>query len=298
MPPFLPQSKLLYPDNADVSGQLSLLGDTIGRAIGDYRNQQRMQAIGDAAKGGNFEAARDAAFGAGRVDLGVKFQDTIDTKQNRAVDVAWRQQQADREQKNSDRNFGLKSQEFEFEKAHKSAELGLKRLALDFKNQGGFKDTKERSEVESGLRKEYTGLSKNFIEVSDAFGRIQASAKDPSAAGDLALIFNYMKMLDPGSTVREGEFATAQNSGGIPEQIRSQWNKAVSGERLSPNIRNDFLGRAQKLYATQEQSHKNLKGEFEKIGTRLGVDVQNVTPNFVQGGGAAVDWKTYFGGQK
>jgi hypothetical protein len=26
--------------------------------------------------------------------------------------------------------------------------------------------------------------------------------------------------------------------------------------------------------------------------------VQNVTPNFVQGGGAAVDWKTYFGGQK
>ena len=38
----------------------------------------------------------------------------------------------------------------------------------------------------------------------------------PDAAGDMALIFSYMKMLDPNSTVREGEYATAQDAGSIP----------------------------------------------------------------------------------
>ena len=48
-------------------------------------------------------------------------------------------------------------------------------------------------------RKEFTGLKpvKDFSEVSFAFSRIVRSAADPSPAGDLALIFNFMKVLDP-----------------------------------------------------------------------------------------------------
>jgi hypothetical protein len=283
MPPFLPQAKPIFPENADVSGQLALLGDTIGRAVGDYRNQQRLLAIGEAAKGGNYAAARDAAYGAGRVDLGIKFQDNLDTQKNRSEDVSWRQSQATREQSNMDRNFGLKEKEFAFEQSHKNQLLGLKRLEMEFKNRGGFKDLKERTDVESGLRKEFNGLSKNFVEVRDAYGRIQASAKDPSAAGDLALIFNYMKMLDPGSTVREGEFATAQNAAGIPDQVRNMWNKAMSGERLGDPQRKDFTGRADKLYKSMESSHNDLIKRYDGIGGRLGIDVRNVTSNF--GGG-------------
>ena len=37
-----------------------------------------------------------------------------------------------------------------------------------------------------------------------------------NAAGDMALIFSYMKMLDPNSTVREGEYATAEAAAGVP----------------------------------------------------------------------------------
>jgi hypothetical protein len=284
MPPFLPQSKLLYPDNADVSGQLSLLGDTIGRAIGDYRNQQRMQAIGDAAKGGNFEAARDAAFGAGRVDLGIKFQDTLDTKANRAEDVSWRQNRAAAEDKRSDRMFDLKEREFSFEQDHKRQQLGLQRLALEWKNQGGFKDGKERAEVEGGLRKEFNGLSKSFIDVSDAYGRIKASVKDPSTAGDISMIFNYMKMLDPRSTVREGEAATVEQAGTIPDRILGMYNKVVGGGKLAPDVRADFVDRAGKLYKSQETSHKGLIKRYDDIGTRMGLDIRNITTNF--GGGA------------
>ena len=94
------------------------------------------------------------------------------------------------------------------------------------------------------LFSEFNRRVKPFIDQRDAFNRVRASVQDPSAAGDLALIFNFMKVLDPGSTVREGEFANAQNSAGIPDRVRSQYNRVVNGRRLSKSQRQDFLRRS------------------------------------------------------
>jgi hypothetical protein len=130
------------------------------------------------------------------------------------------------------------------------------------------------------LRDEFRNLSKNYMEVRDAYGRIQESAKNPSAAGDLALIFNYMKMLDPGSTVREGEFATAQNSAGIPDRVRAMYNKTIAGERLAPSTRNDFTTRAGSLYKRQLTTHQKNTAQYSALAKRYGVDPQNVTTDF------------------
>ena len=40
-----------------------------------------------------------------------------------------------------------------------------------------------------------------------------------------------MKMLDPGSTVREGEYATAKNTAGIEQGLRNSLNAAL-GTRI------------------------------------------------------------------
>lgn len=142
--------------------------------------------------------------------------------------------------------------------------------------------TKEASppETASGLRKEFTGQAKEFKSVRDSFGRIISSAEKPSAAGDLALIFNYMKMLDPGSVVRESEFATAENAAGVPEQIRAQFNKIQEGERLTPIMRQDFVGRAKSLYDAQLQSHEYLIRDYTDIASRAGVKPENVIINY------------------
>ena len=55
------------------------------------------------------------------------------------------------------------------------------------------------------------------------------------------MITGYMKMIDPGSTVREGEFATAANSGGVSDNVRSLYNSLINGKRLSPQQRENFL---------------------------------------------------------
>lgn len=126
------------------------------------------------------------------------------------------------------------------------------------------------------LRTEFTGLSKDFIKQRDAFGRIQISAANPSAAGDIALIFNFMKVNDPGSTVREGEFATAQNAAGVPARVRAQFNKLLSGERLTPGQRTDFVKTSRGLFESAQASQDKRVSEFTRISNLAGVDPQQV----------------------
>lgn len=126
------------------------------------------------------------------------------------------------------------------------------------------------------LRGEFTGITKPFEDQNQAYGRIIASSQDPSAAGDLALIFNYMKVLDPGSTVREGEFANAESAGSIPNRIWSQYNKIMSGERLAPEQRADFVDRAGRLFSQAAKQHKKTAEEFRNLAKRQGIDPANV----------------------
>lgn len=140
---------------------------------------------------------------------------------------------------------------------------------------GDFKDAQ-------AFRKEFTSLPriKSFAGVTEAYARIVASAQDPSGAGDLALIFNFMKVLDPGSTVREGEFATAQNSGGVEAKVRSLFNSVVNGSRLDVGQRADFLDRANRLYKSQEGLVLPLYDYYGNIAKSRGFDPAMVLPQF------------------
>ncbi len=161
------------------------------------------------------------------------------------------------------------------EQARKLWAIGNKQgvYAIINKNQLNSKDT---FDMENKLRDEFIAQSKPWHEINSAYTRIKASAKDPTAAGDIALIYNYMKMLDPGSVVREGEFATAANAGGIPERIRSQWNKLQTGERLSDDIRNDFVDRSGRLYADQKKDQRILEKRYDKIARTTRLNPENV----------------------
>lgn len=131
------------------------------------------------------------------------------------------------------------------------------------------------------LRDDFNSLSKPFRETRDAYARIQASAKDPSAAGDLALIFNYMKTLDPGSTVREGEFATAQNSGSVPDRVQAMYNNVIKGTRLAPEQRKDFVSRAAGLYKSQADIQQKQIDKFTQMAERYGLEPQDVVTDLM-----------------
>lgn len=125
----------------------------------------------------------------------------------------------------------------------------------------------------------YNGFEKAsvpFITARDAHARVEESAKDPSAAGDLALIFNYMKVLDPGSTVREGEFAQAEQARGVPAAILNTYNKVIKGEKLGTKQRADFLDRSRRLFKGMHEQQKKTTAEFSRLAKENGVDFKKV----------------------
>jgi hypothetical protein len=132
----------------------------------------------------------------------------------------------------------------------------------------------------SGLRKEFTNQTKDFVKVRDAYRRIEASATDPSPAGDLALIFNYMKVLDPGSTVREGEFAQVGAAGDLPTQVQRLYDQWAIGSKLTPEQRTDVLNRSNMLYQSQEGGLAQLEDQYTRLAQSAGVDPQDVIVDY------------------
>lgn len=133
---------------------------------------------------------------------------------------------------------------------------------------------------EVNLRREFNNRQevKDYATVRSAYQSVQAAARQPSAAGDLSLIFAYMKILDPGSVVREQEFANAQNAAGVPDRVRNLYNRALNGQRLNPNQRQDFLTQANNLFQTRQQTYDRIAGEYRGYAESYGVSPDRVAP--------------------
>jgi hypothetical protein len=138
----------------------------------------------------------------------------------------------------------------------------------------GIVPADKRPELETKFRKEYNDQTKPYQEVKSAYGRVLSS--EDTAVGDLSLIFGYMKMLDPGSVVREGEFATAQNAAGVPERITNIYNKVATGQRLSPSQRESFKGQAKGLYSSALEGEKTVRTGLERISKGYGLNPANI----------------------
>lgn len=77
------------------------------------------------------------------------------------------------------------------------------------------------------------------VKASQSIAQLKKIAQaDP--AGQMALIFSFMKSLDPSSTVREGEYANAENTRGVPDTIRNWYNKIIDGTFLTPQQVDSF----------------------------------------------------------
>jgi hypothetical protein len=142
---------------------------------------------------------------------------------------------------------------------------------------GGL-DANQRANLEEGLRNKYLEQSKDYQTVRNYYQRMLSVAKDPSAAGDIALVFSYMKVLDPTSVVREGEFATAANAGSVPDAVRNMWNKMLTGERLGAN-RQDFINQATNIFNSTNSQQQQLTSEFQRIAKSNGILPENVIVN-------------------
>lgn len=137
----------------------------------------------------------------------------------------------------------------------------------------------------SSIRKEYN-TELNRLATRELVGQYQAIKEAASAppeeqgAADLTLIFSYMKILDPRSVVREGEFANAQNSGGVPDRIRAQYNRIVTGGRLSESQRSAFLSQASTVVENKLKQQEKVNERYSEIARASGIPSSLVVEKF------------------
>lgn len=131
----------------------------------------------------------------------------------------------------------------------------------------GPADQGDQFGYEKDLYSQYSAAPpvKLYQEVKSGYERVRTSAVQNTGAGDVGLVYGYMKMLDPGSVVREGEFATAESTAGLPQQIVGLYNKLISGERLTPSQKAQFVQAAEGLY---NETVTNLQGVNDQFSTR------------------------------
>lgn len=102
---------------------------------------------------------------------------------------------------------------------------------------------------------------------------------DPTPTGDQALITAYAKMLDPGSVVREQEFATVAAGDSAIGQMVAKLNKefgADSSGLLRPEIRNRIREEMLNLTTNYNDSYNQAREQWGQIAERNGVPAADV----------------------
>ncbi len=94
---------------------------------------------------------------------------------------------------------------------------------------------------------------------------------------DVAMIFGFMKALDPNSVVRETEYATAANAGiGVPEIIWRNFNRAKDGDILLPSVRKKMIETAKLAVESRIPQFKTLRNSWLKRSDTLGLDQETL----------------------
>jgi hypothetical protein len=145
-------------------------------------------------------------------------------------------------------------------------------------------------ENESKLRNDFKSepIYKDYADMKSAYAQIQAGIKQGTPIADTAVATKIMKLLDPGSVVRESELGIAMAAAGKMDRLRNFVHMQMSGEKLTPQQRIDFGNLATELMRAAEQTYNMKRNEYGKMGERYGLDINVLgAPSALDFGGAS-----------
>ena len=141
---------------------------------------------------------------------------------------------------------------------------------------GGKLTQQQIMSEEARLRVEYLKSAQSLRDAELSYSTLGSSAGQASGPGDVALITSFMKMLDPGSVVRESEFATAQNTGGLYAKLLNSLSKVKKGEFLQPEQREEFVSLAELYLDAARKQEKLMFEDKAEIAANYGLNPRNI----------------------
>jgi hypothetical protein len=155
-------------------------------------------------------------------------------------------------------------------------------------------------DTEMKIADDYRAQSKPFKEVGDAYRQINATLDKAatSPAATLAAATKFMKLLDPGSVVRESELAMALQAEGVFDRAANYYNTLKLGKVLTPSQVVDFKSITKQIYRAAQEGQKAIDASYTQqaktYGLRPEMIVQDLGQNVSQAGKSAPNSQTVF----
>lgn len=147
--------------------------------------------------------------------------------------------------------------------------------------------------TEMKLGDDYRKQSKEFKDVGDAYRQIQATLDKAttSPAATLAGATKFMKLLDPGSVVRESELGMALAATGAFDRATNYVESLKYGKVLTPNQVKDFKNITADIYKAAQTGQQQIDASYTKqakaYNLRPEMVVQDLGQNAGPGGSGA-----------
>lgn len=151
------------------------------------------------------------------------------------------------------------------------ARAGASSVSVNTGQKGIENELKLRDDIRS------EPVYKAYNEVKSAYSQIQQGLKLASPAGDLAAATKIMKLLDPGSVVRESELGMAMAATGLMDRVSNYAQNILSGNKLTPQQRKDFAALADALYGESVKQYNAKRGEYQSFAKDWGLNADRVT---------------------
>ena len=109
-------------------------------------------------------------------------------------------------------------------------------------------------------------IYKDFNDMRTAYDQVNSALDQGTPIGDVAGATKVMKLLDPGSVVRESELGIAMAAAGRMDRLKNYFNNLITGQKLTPTQRQDFKALSNELYAAAGQAYNNKRSEYLLVG--------------------------------
>jgi hypothetical protein len=133
---------------------------------------------------------------------------------------------------------------------------------------GGQKGFENEMKLASAFKQE--PIYKDFSDMKSSFGQVVSSLSQGTPIGDVAGATKVMKLLDPGSVVRETELGIAMAAAGRMDRLNNYFTNMMTGQKLTPTQREDFKALSNELYAAAGQAYNQKRREYEGFGQAYG----------------------------
>lgn len=135
---------------------------------------------------------------------------------------------------------------------------------------------------ERNLRNDFRSeqVVKDFGDMQLAHKQVKAALSAGTPIGDTAGATKIMKLLDPGSVVRESELGIAMAASGRMDRMKNMLEMWMNGTKLTPTQRQEFASLADELMSAAGAAYNQKHDEYTDLGGRYKLDTGVLGPRW------------------